>query len=215
MLHWIAQREEAAAGALQAVAKRDQLFPAAHAHEPVELQIAREPPGILHPEICDVGISPDERMEPLHVTDGAAVALAPVNAHRSGVAHLDRDDARRGIGAEEQRVVLKSHTGWCATFRRLTTAAPAKRTSQPYAAVNSSMQLINAGRYEARFVADDDGQGRARSLQPENDSGALRLHQEEARFRHQRGDDAAGGPPGGDRAVRRRTGVAPSLPPHV
>jgi len=44
-----------------------------------------------------------------------------------------------------------------------------RRTGQantPYAAMNSSMQPVNAGRYDARFVADDDGQAESGALSP-------------------------------------------------
>ena len=59
-------------------------------------------------EISHIGIRPDERMERFDVRHGRSVLLAAINAHRTGLAHLDRDDARRGIGAEEQRVFLQS-----------------------------------------------------------------------------------------------------------
>ena len=108
MLHRIGEREEIAPGALQAVAQRDQLLPAVDGDEPVELQVAGELLGVLHPEIRHVAIRPDERMKRLDVAHGGAVLLAPVDLHRPGVAHLDRDDARRRIGAEEHRVFLET-----------------------------------------------------------------------------------------------------------
>ena len=52
---------------------------------------------------------PDERMERLDVGGGRAIRFAPVNLHGARIAQLDRDDPRRRIGAEEQRVFLESH----------------------------------------------------------------------------------------------------------
>ena len=109
VLHRVGQREKNASRALQAVAQRDQFFPTVDRDQPVELEIAGELLRVLHPEIGDVGVRPDERPERLHLDRGAAVLLATINAHRASVAHLDRDDSQRRIGAEEQQVIRKSH----------------------------------------------------------------------------------------------------------
>ena len=106
MLHRIAQREEAAAGALQAIAERDQFLPAIDADPPAELQIAGELLG-FDPEIGHIGVAPNERMKRLDVAGRAAVFFAAINFHRAGIAHLDRDNPRRRIGAEEQGVFLE------------------------------------------------------------------------------------------------------------
>jgi hypothetical protein len=134
MLHRISEREEGAAGAFQAVAERDQLLPAVHGDQPVELQIARQffdawrggvtlrldgvSPYLCEAEIGHVAIRPDEGVERLNVANGGAVLLAAVNLHRPGVAHLDRDDARGFVCAEEKLVVLKTHSKRFLDFAR-------------------------------------------------------------------------------------------------
>ena len=38
-----------------------------------------------------------------------AILFAPINFYGAGVAQLDRHDARRRVGAEEQLIILESH----------------------------------------------------------------------------------------------------------
>ena len=109
MLHRIAQREEAASGALQSIAQGDQLLPTVDADSPGITQVAREFFSI-DVEIGHVGIAPDERVERLDVGRGRSIFLAPVDLDRSGVAELDRDDARGRVGTEEECVFLESHS---------------------------------------------------------------------------------------------------------
>src|SRR6266446_7168259 len=108
MLDRIAQSEETATGVFESVAQRDQFFPAVDADAPAVSQIAFEFFRI-DAEIGHVGIEPDERMELFDVSDGRSILLAPINLYRSGIAQLNGNDARRGIGAEEQRVGFEGH----------------------------------------------------------------------------------------------------------
>ena len=48
-------------------------------------------------------------MKRLDVRGGAAVFFAAIDFYRSGFAQLDRNDSRRRIGAEKQRVFFESH----------------------------------------------------------------------------------------------------------
>ena len=108
MLHRIAQREETPARALQSVSERDQFLPAVDANPPTIAQIAGEFFGV-DIEIGDVRIAPDKRMERLDVGNGRAIFFAAVNLDGPSVAQLDRDDPRRRVGAEEERIFLESH----------------------------------------------------------------------------------------------------------
>ena len=108
MLHRIAQREEAAAGALQPVTERDQLLPAVDADPPAVTQIAAELLG-LDVEIGHVGIAPDKRVKRLDIGRGRAILFAAINLHGPGFAQLDRNDARGRVRAKKERVFLESH----------------------------------------------------------------------------------------------------------
>ena len=108
MLHRIAEREKAAAGALQSIAQGDQFLPAIHADPPAVAQIAGELFGV-DVQIGNVGIAPDEWVERLGVGDSRAILFPAINLHGPGIAELDRHDARRRVGSEKQRVFLESH----------------------------------------------------------------------------------------------------------
>src|SRR5438477_3795468 len=108
MLHRIAQREEAAARALESVAQGDQFLPTVHADPPAVTQIARELLSV-DIQIGHVGIAPDERMERLDVDARRAIFFSAINLYGSRFAQLDRDDPFSGIGPEKQRVFFKRH----------------------------------------------------------------------------------------------------------
>ncbi len=48
-------------------------------------------------------------MKRLDVRGRRSILLPPINLDRAGFAQLDRDDPRRRIGAEEDRVLLEFH----------------------------------------------------------------------------------------------------------
>ena len=67
MLHRIAQGEETAPRFFQAVAQRDQLFPAIDGDEPIVSQVTGKFLCVLEPEIGDIAIRPDKGMKRLNI----------------------------------------------------------------------------------------------------------------------------------------------------
>src|SRR5438105_2440214 len=108
MLHWIREREEVAPGILQSVTQRDEFLPTIDGDQPAILEIAAKFLG-FDAEINNVAVGPDKRMKWLDVGDGRSIFFPAINAHSSGFAQLNGDDAWSGISAKEQRVFLEFH----------------------------------------------------------------------------------------------------------
>src|SRR5262249_34755011 len=130
MLHRVRKREKIAPGALESVPQRDEFLPTIDGDQPAILEIAAEHLG-FNAEIDNVAVGPDKWMERLDAGDCRSILLPTINFHRSCFAQFNRDDARRGISAEEQRVFFKFHRSStdCADLRRFK-AAPSPQSSQ-------------------------------------------------------------------------------------
>src|SRR5207244_1193113 len=108
MLHWVREREEVAPGILQSVTQRDEFLPTIDGDQPAILEIAAKFLG-FNAEIDYVAVGPDEWMKRLDVGDRRSISFPAIDFHRSRLAKLNGDDARRRISAKEQRVFLEFH----------------------------------------------------------------------------------------------------------
>ena len=74
----------------------------------------------LDAKIGHVRIAPDERMKWFDIHRGRPIRFPTMNPHGPRVPKLNRDNSRRGIGPEKQRVLLKLHPRDSAIFAPVT-----------------------------------------------------------------------------------------------
>ncbi len=108
MLHRVGEGEEIAHCVFESVAKCYQFLPAIDGDKPPVLQIPSKF-FRLDAKIDNVRVGPDKWVERLDVGSGRSICFAAVHAHSPAFAQLNGHDARRRIGAKEQRVFLEFH----------------------------------------------------------------------------------------------------------
>ena len=117
MLHRIGEGEKITPGVFKSVAQRDQFLPTVHRNSPAVFEIASEL-FCFDAKVDNVRVGPNEGMKRLDLGHGRSILFPAINLDRAGLAELDRDDARRRIGAEEHGVLFEFHSERFLDFAR-------------------------------------------------------------------------------------------------